>query len=172
MAAPLQRTNGSTTGPRGVETSETSELIAEPILITGTDRPVSSPSPSPRTLPVTRTDGVPALENKGLLLLQPPTELSRLSSRRQSPLRPGRSRLASSASIKSASKLHENWIPRRLRKWESPLLIVGFFIGGLIFSIAHCVFYTTLDGTIVGNPGDQENNLRWECPRSVKQPNN
>jgi len=94
----------------------------------------------------------------------------RLSSRGQSPLRPARSRLASSASIKSASKLHENWIPRRLRKWESPLLIVGFFIGGLVFSIVHCVFYTTLDGTIVGNPGDQETNLRWECPQSVKPP--
>lgn len=109
------------------------------------------------------------LENKGVLL-QPPTELSRLSSRGQTPLRPPRSRLASSASIKSASKLHENWIPRRLRKWESPLLIIGFFLGGLVFSIVHCVFYTTLDGTIVGNPGDQETNLRWECPQSVKPP--
>ncbi|KAK4110187.1 hypothetical protein N656DRAFT_782248 [Canariomyces notabilis] len=51
------------------------------------------------------------------------------------------------------------WKPREYHKWESPFLTVAFFIVGLAFSMAHCGFYASLDGTIVGNPADQENNL-------------
>ena len=53
------------------------------------------------------------------------------------------------------------YLPRQLYKWESPLLIVGFFVLGLAFSITHCVFYATLGGTVVPDSARQENNLRY-----------
>ena len=35
-----------------------------------------------------------------------------------------------------------------------------FYLVGLIFSIAHCAFYASLSGSIVGSPRQQENNNR------------
>jgi hypothetical protein len=52
------------------------------------------------------------------------------------------------------------WKPRQYRKWESPVLMVLFFVLGLGLSLAHCLFYSSLDGDIVGSPAQQENNLR------------
>ncbi|KAK4098471.1 hypothetical protein N658DRAFT_431977 [Parathielavia hyrcaniae] len=49
---------------------------------------------------------------------------------------------------------------RQFRNWESPLLIVLFFVLGLGLSLGHSAFYASLDGTEVGSPEQQENNLR------------
>jgi hypothetical protein len=35
-----------------------------------------------------------------------------------------------------------------------------FFVIGLGVSMAHCGFYASLEGTVVGSPAEQENNLR------------
>jgi hypothetical protein len=55
----------------------------------------------------------------------------------------------------------ELWKPRKIRKWKSPLLMLGFFIGGLSFSVAHCAFYPSLNGKVVGDPRMQEENIRY-----------
>ena len=52
------------------------------------------------------------------------------------------------------------WKPRQYSKWESPVLMGLFFVLGLGISMAHCGFYASLEGTIVGSPAQQENNLR------------
>ena len=55
---------------------------------------------------------------------------------------------------------YELWTWRRYHKWKSPLLMSTFFVLGLGISIAHCVFYASLNGTIVGSSRQQERNLR------------
>ncbi|KAK0737326.1 hypothetical protein B0T21DRAFT_364903 [Apiosordaria backusii] len=54
----------------------------------------------------------------------------------------------------------KSWKPRKFHKWESPLLMISFFVLGLVFSISHCVLYASLDGAIVGSAAHQESNLR------------
>jgi hypothetical protein len=56
--------------------------------------------------------------------------------------------------------MRSRWKPRRYRKWQSPVLMVLFFVIGLSLSLAHCLFYSSLDAEIVGSPAQQENNLR------------
>jgi hypothetical protein len=50
--------------------------------------------------------------------------------------------------------------PREYHHWESPFLMGLFLFLGLGISMAHCGFYARLEGTIVGSPAEQENNLR------------
>ncbi len=71
---------------------------------------------------------------------------------------PRRGRLPSTASSTPARRLL--WKPRKYHKWESPVLMVLFFVLGLGISMAHCGFYASLEGAIVGSPAQQENNLR------------
>jgi thiol:disulfide interchange protein len=52
------------------------------------------------------------------------------------------------------------WKPRRVRQWKSPLVMLTFFVIGLGMSIGHCVFYSNLDGIIVGDSHNQERNIR------------
>jgi len=48
----------------------------------------------------------------------------------------------------------------RHRNWKSPILMLAFWLVGVACSFAHCIFYASLGGTIVGAPWQQETNLR------------
>ncbi|KAK0643772.1 hypothetical protein B0T16DRAFT_188695 [Cercophora newfieldiana] len=113
----------------------------------GEDPPASTPSP--RTAAQSGPGIAPQDPNNGSLVL-PPAANPRNTRRR--------SRQTSTVSINTITV--RRYLPRRLHKWESPLLIVGFFILGLVCSISHCVFYASLENTIVPNSAQQENNLR------------
>ncbi|KAK3315414.1 hypothetical protein B0H66DRAFT_593988 [Apodospora peruviana] len=56
---------------------------------------------------------------------------------------------------------HEQWTRREYHHWKAPLLMVVFWLIGIGCSVAHCTFYSLLQGTIVPGPGAQENNLRF-----------
>lgn len=71
-----------------------------------------------------------------------------------------RARLPSLSSTHTFGRVYNFWKPRDIHKWQSVLLNVAFFLSGLACSLAHCIFYATLDETIVGSPAEQENNLR------------
>jgi hypothetical protein len=81
---------------------------------------------------------------------------------------PRRVRLSSTVSnapiSPSPRDVRKLWKPRQYRKWESPVLMVLFFVLGLGISMAHCGFYASLEGTIVPSPAQQENNLRRVTP--------
>lgn len=51
----------------------------------------------------------------------------------------------------------EVWQPRRrFHQWKSPLLMLMFFVIGLSMGFAHCTFYASHSGHIVGSSSDQE----------------
>jgi hypothetical protein len=52
------------------------------------------------------------------------------------------------------------WKARELHVWNAPILMVFFFVVGLGMSLAHCIFYTSLNRQIVGNSNQQEEKLR------------
>jgi hypothetical protein len=54
----------------------------------------------------------------------------------------------------------QEWSPRRIHKWKSPLLMIIFFLIGLGVSVAHCAFYPSLKDMRVGSPDSQEEKLR------------
>jgi hypothetical protein len=56
--------------------------------------------------------------------------------------------------------LQQEWEKRRIHRWKSPLMMVVFFLVGLALSLAHCIFYPSLHGKIVGNSDAQEEKLR------------
>jgi hypothetical protein len=65
----------------------------------------------------------------------------------------------------SFSKAVPNWSgPRwelRENKWKSPAQLIGFFLLGLICSLAHIVRYATLQGQEVGGSSEQERNIQY-----------
>lgn len=46
--------------------------------------------------------------------------------------------------------------------WRSPVTMVAFFLFGIIASISHHVYYSSLDGNQVGNDNSQQWALRLE----------
>ncbi|KAJ4301769.1 hypothetical protein N0V90_003863 [Kalmusia sp. IMI 367209] len=56
--------------------------------------------------------------------------------------------------------LQQGWEQRRIHRWKSPVLMVAFFLIGLAMSLAHCIFYPSLNGKIVGDPDIQEEKIR------------
>lgn len=59
------------------------------------------------------------------------------------------------------------WVPRRIHRWKSPILMLTFFLTGLGMSAAHCGFYSGLNGNIVGDSYDQERNIRQAASLSL-----
>jgi hypothetical protein len=60
----------------------------------------------------------------------------------------------------SEHDLEEQWKPRRVRPWKSPLVMLICYLVGLCMSISHCVFYPKLDARIVRDAYIQERNIR------------
>ena len=50
--------------------------------------------------------------------------------------------------------------PRQYHRWKSPLLMALYLLIGMVMSIGHCIFYSQLNGDIVGDQSDQENKIR------------
>jgi hypothetical protein len=62
------------------------------------------------------------------------------------------------------------WKPHRIHRWKSPLVMLTFFVIGLGMSIGHCIFYSSLDGIIVGDSYNQERNIRQVASLFPKPP--
>lgn len=56
----------------------------------------------------------------------------------------------------------KGWEYRHIHRWKSPLLMVVFFVIGLAMSLAHCIFYPSLSGRVVGNSDAQEEKIRCQ----------
>ncbi|KAF2177452.1 hypothetical protein K469DRAFT_755105 [Zopfia rhizophila CBS 207.26] len=75
------------------------------------------------------------------------------------------------AKLLPAAEPQQTWSKRRVHRWKSPLLMLMFFTIGLAMSIAHCIFYLKLRGTVVGDFSSQEEKIwhngddsgRFEC---------
>jgi hypothetical protein len=48
----------------------------------------------------------------------------------------------------------------RISSWPSPLLMVGYFIFGLVMPISHHLYYKSLEDKVVDNSDEQERNIR------------
>jgi hypothetical protein len=48
--------------------------------------------------------------------------------------------------------------------WWSPAGMIGFFLCGIVFSIAHHAYYESLDGRRVGNDQEQQWAIRQDFP--------
>lgn len=64
------------------------------------------------------------------------------------------------AALQLPVPLQQDWQKRQIHRWKSPLLMVVFFLIGLAMSLAHCIFYPSLQGKVVGNPDAQEEKIR------------
>jgi thiol:disulfide interchange protein len=67
---------------------------------------------------------------------------------------------AEEAGLQLPAPLQQDWQKRRIHRWKSPLMMVVFFLVGLAMSLAHCIFYPSLQGKIVGNSDAQEEKIR------------
>jgi hypothetical protein len=64
----------------------------------------------------------------------------------------------------------EVWQPRRrFHQWKSPLLMLIFFVIGLNMGFAHCTFYASRSGHIVGSSSDQERVIRRAACLSLRR---
>jgi len=108
-----------------------------------------SPSPSPGTQPRPDADkSAPSLSND---LSMPPSP-AEIRGRKQS--------LWKSVSIPVPPWTGPRWGLRE-SKWKSPVRLVGFFIIGLICSLAHIIRYATRQGKTVEGSSEQERNIQY-----------
>ncbi|OAG08539.1 uncharacterized protein CC84DRAFT_1257383 [Paraphaeosphaeria sporulosa] len=67
---------------------------------------------------------------------------------------------AKGAVFQLPAPLQQGWPERRIHRWKSPIMMVVFFLVGLAMSLAHCIFYPSLKGKVVGNSDAQEEKIR------------
>ncbi|KAK7192632.1 hypothetical protein PSPO01_01340 [Paraphaeosphaeria sporulosa] len=68
---------------------------------------------------------------------------------------------AEGAVFQLPAPLQQGWPERRIHRWKSPIMMVVFFLVGLAMSLAHCIFYPSLKGKVVGNSDAQEEKIRF-----------